>query len=60
MKNNRKMKVYGKIFFCPKCRVMKVHSNILLQGKWLAKAGFEFGNNINVEVLNNQLIITKL
>lgn len=57
---NRKLKVYGRIFFCLKERTYKVKHQIILQGCWVEKAGFSFGDSINVEVLENKVVLTKL
>ena len=32
---------------------------ITISGKWLQELGFEIGDKINVQTINNQLIITK-
>jgi hypothetical protein len=57
---NRKLKVYGRIFFCLRHRTCKIKHQIILQGDWLENAGFAFGDSINVEVLANKMIVTKL
>ena len=33
---------------------------LILSGDWLQKAGFTIGENVEVKVTNNQLIITKI
>ena len=56
-------------------RVMRVHAlgeyrgargqivtkpQISLNGKWLAEAGFEYGDQVDVEVHENELVIRKM
>lgn len=56
----RKIHVYGRIIFCRKYKMYRgVNPQIILQGNWLEQAGFSFGDAINVNVSENQLIITK-
>lgn len=57
--NTRKIKVHAKRKFCKK-RLYFLGSDpkIILQGQWLAKAGFQFGDSVNVYILNNSLVIT--
>lgn len=38
----------------------KLNPKITLTGDWLKNAGFEIGNNIQVTIKNNQLIIKNL
>lgn len=57
---NRKLKVYGRIFFCLRDLTCKKKQRIVLQGAWLAKAGFAFGDVVNVEVSEKRMILTKL
>lgn len=43
-------RIWKKPIFSPK---------ITISGKWLQELGFEIGDKINVQTINNQLIITK-
>jgi len=44
-------RIWQKPIFSPK---------ITISGKWLNELGFQIGDKINIETINNQLIITKL
>lgn len=60
MKNNRFLKVYGKVNFCQKHLVFSdISSQIILQGRWLKEAGFNFGDSVKVHVENKKLVITQ-
>lgn len=60
---NRKLKVRAGHYDCPNTGRISYKPTIqvpfvLLKGHWLAQANFLIGQNINVEVRENQLILT--
>jgi hypothetical protein len=58
MKNQRKIKVSAQRKFCAKHRYYKGQNpKIILSGEWLAKAGFNVGDCINISVGFQSLII---
>ena len=51
MKNQRKIKVSAQRKFCMKHKEYKgVNPKIILSGEWLAKAGFNFGDAVNIKI----------
>lgn len=59
MKKNRKIKVYAKVKFCQKHLVFTGQtSQIILSGNWLQKAGFNFGDSVNIEVQDKKLVLS--
>lgn len=58
-KKVRNIKVHAKRKFCKKhLFYLGTDPKIILSGQWLAKAGFKFGNKVNVYILDNSLVIT--
>lgn len=43
----------------PKWKKAELKPKLILQGDWMQKAGFQPGENINIEVHTNKLIITR-
>ena len=59
MNNQRKIKVSAQRIFCKKHNEFKsVEPKIIISGKWLAKAGFKFGDTITININHQNLSIS--
>ena len=59
MKNQRIIKVSGQRIFCKKHNEFNsVEPKIIISGKWLAKAGFKFGDMIKININHQNLNIS--
>lgn len=62
--SSRKLKIYGKPIFINgkfgKRNFKGFSPQIILQGNWLKKAGFEHQEEIKINIVNNKIIIEKL
>ena len=56
--SNRSLKIAESYIF-RKWQPAKINPKIIISGNWLKNAGFEPGEQINIEVHQNKLIITK-
>lgn len=59
MKNQRTIKVSAQRKFCKKHLEFKeIEPKIIISGKWLAKAGFKFGDTIKINIEHQNLNIS--